>query len=183
MAYLELPIFMVKSPEMRQILQQIQLAVNVMDEHNFPHKLYAEDILAEESAVGTNLLVDYSTPLKKLRWREWPIPLVVPIQPATTTSSLDCGGFFLYDPNKFLDGSWCLEVAIKTTAGGTAIAELKDAGVTVIGTVSTSNTDWTVVRGDPLDMPTIQTPLTVTLRSSSSSYTASLWAARLIYVC
>jgi hypothetical protein len=75
-----------------------------------------------------------------------------------------------------------LEAALMVTSGGTATAQLKDGNLAVIGSVSTTNTNWTVARSAALTMPTVQTALTVTLVSSGSSYTASLWAARLIYV-
>ncbi|BCV23301.1 hypothetical protein [Gelria sp. Kuro-4] len=181
MAYADTPLFLLKSPEMIQIIQQLQFAVNFLDETNFPNKVNADAVLKANSATGSNLLINYSTPLKKLAWQEWPIPLVIPVQPATTTSSLDCGGFFLYDPAKFPGGTWYLEAAMQVTSGGTATIDLK-AGVTVVGSVSTTNTTWTVLRSAALTMPQSQTALTVTLKSSSSSYTASLWAARLIYV-
>lgn len=181
MAYLDLPFFVVKSQEMLQILQQVQFALNTLNEDNFPNKVKADSILQAASATGSSILIDYSTPLKKLNWQEWPIPLVTPVQPATTTSSLDCGGFFLYDPAKFPSGSWVLEAAMQVTSGGTATAQLKN-GTTVIGSVSTTSTTWAVTRSATLTMPTAQAALTVTLVSSGTSYTASLWAARLIYI-
>lgn len=181
MAYLDLPLFLVRSGEMAQIFQEIQLAVNKLNKDNFPNKVGADDILKGDSATGRTLLKDHSTSLRKLEWLEWPIPLVVPVQPATTTGSLDCGGFFLWDPIKFPGGSWYLEAAMQVTSGGTATAQLKN-GATVVGSVSTTNTTWTVVRSAALTMPTSQVALTVTLTSSSTSYTAYLWAARLIHV-
>lgn len=189
MAYLELNLMNVKSPDIAQILSEIQWAINVMTKDNFPNGLKGDDIILPSSLSGTALkanslpssvIPDYSISLKKLNWQEYPIALVIPYQPASTTSSLDCGGFFLYDPVKFPGGSWYLEATMKATAG-TATAQLKNK-TTVIGSVSTTGTDWTLSRSSALTMPSSQAALTVTLTSSSTSSTAYLWSARLIYV-
>lgn len=199
MAYLDLNLMNVKSAEIAELLSQIQWAINVMTKDNFPNGLKGDDVILPSSLSGTAIksgtlsgsalrdnsfpataIPDYSLPLKKLNWQEYPIALVIPYQPASTTSSLDCGGFFLYDPVKFPDGSWYLEATMKATAG-TATAQLKNK-TTVIGSVSTTGTDWTLSRSSALTMPSSQAALTVTLTSNSTSNTAYLWAARLIYV-
>ncbi len=181
MAYLEIPLFTIKSSEMAQILQQIQWALNTLTKDNFPNKLNATDILTQGS-VTDSLIHDHSVTLKKLNWLEWPIPLVIPAQPVSTTDSLDCGGFFLYDPAKFPGGNWYLEATMKIDpAGGTATAQLKNDTV-VIGSVSIDDNVWTIARSDALVLPPTQASLTVTLTSSNASYTAYLWSARLIYV-
>lgn len=152
-------------------LRQIIHAIATIDENNFPNQVSG----------GSLLLPDYSTPLACLQAREWPIPLVLQMQPASTTTSLDCGGFFVYDPVRFPGGTWKLEAAMKVSnSAGKATAQLKH-GSTVIGSVATQATDWTVVRGTSLVMPADQAALTITLTSSSSSYTAYLWSARLIW--
>lgn len=182
MAYLDLPLFQVKSPEMVQILQMIQWALNVLDENNFPNKVSGDAIIAPGSLTG-NSLADLSVALKKLKFQEWPFTLTTPEQPATTTTSLDCGGFFVYDPAKFPGGSWYFEAALKISDGSySATAQLKH-GSTVLGSVSTSATSWTVVRTtSPVTMPSSAAALTVTLVSPVTTVTAYLWAARLIYV-
>lgn len=163
-------------------LQQVVSAYNNLDETNIATPMTGDNVLAAASLTGSSLLKDYSTALKKLAFREWPlVTLVAPAQPISTTSAVDCGGFFVWDPNKFPGGTWYLEAAMQVTAGGTATAQLKN-GAQVVGSVSTSGTNWTVARSSALAMPQSQAALTVTLVSSGSSYTASLWAARLIYV-
>ncbi len=152
-------------------LRQVVYAISSIDENNFPNKISG----------GSVLLPDHSTPLTCLTVREWSIPLVLPPQPVSTTTSLDCGGFFVYDPTKFPGSTWKLEAAMKVSnAAGEATAQLK-YGSTLIGSVKTSATDWIVVRGTALTMPAEQAALTVTLTSSSLSYTAYLWAARLVW--
>lgn len=181
MGYLEIPFFMIKSPELGQIIQQIQFAVNALDETNFPQKLDASRILKANS-ISKTLIRDRAVSMRKLEWLEIPIALVIPVQPATTTTSLDCGGFFLYDPVKFPgEGTWYLEAAMKVSDGAaTATAQLKNED-TVIGEVSTNSTVWNVKRSSALTMPSSQAALTVTLKCSDSTKTAYLWAARLIY--
>lgn len=163
-------------------LQQVMSAYNNLDETNVGTPMSGDLVLAQNSLTGAALLKDYSTDLKKLKFLEWPlVTLVAPAQPISTTSSVDCGGFFVWDPNKYLGGSWYLEAALQVTSGGTATAQLK-SGAQVVGSVSTTATSWTVARSSKLTMPTSQAALTVTLTSSGTSYTASLWTARLIYV-
>lgn len=182
MAYLDVPLLWIKSPELYQVLVMIQDAINKLDETNFPNPVSADSILAASSLTGSSILKDYSTPLKKLAWREWPIELVLAPQPASTTSSLDCGGFWLYDPTKYPTGTWYFEAAIRISSSSyTATAQLK-SGASVLASVSTTNTSYTVVRSGAVAMPTAQAVLTVTLTSSSTSGTAYIWTARMIYV-
>lgn len=171
MAYVELPLILVKSPELQQILLLLQNAVNKLNEKNFP------------SGLSGSVLRDHSVDMVKLAWREWPITLVAPEQPAATTGTLDCGGFFVYDPSKLPGGSWYFECALKSSAAGSSVSAQLKSGATVLSTVSTANADWTVVRSSSaVPMPSSQSVLTVTLVSPSSSVTASLWTARLVFV-
>lgn len=182
MAYVELPLLWVKSPEMQQILLTLQDALNKLSEDNFPNPLAADSILASSSLTGSSILKDYSTPLKKLVWCEWPIELVLAPQPVSTTSSLDCGGFWVFDSAKYPGGTWYFEAAIRISdAAYTATAQLK-SGANVLASVSTTNTSYTVVRSGAVTMPTAQAVLTVTLTSNNTSGTAYLWTARMIYV-
>ncbi len=174
----------IKSPELVRLLVMFQQAGNHLTEENFPDPVSADNILSASSATGSTLLKDGSTSLKKLTFLEWPIPLVLPSQPFTTTSTtgVDCGGFFVFDPVKFPGGTWYLEAALQTSvASSNATLQLKN-GVTVIGSVSSGNTAWTVTRSAALTMPTSQAALKVTLVSAVSTTTAGMWAARLIYV-
>jgi len=166
-------------------LQQVVAAYNNLDDTNIAVPLTGDKVLAQGSLTGDLLLRDYSTSLRKLGFREWPlVTLVSPAQPISTSStnpSVDCGGFFVWDPNKYPGGTWYLEAAMQVAAGGTATVQLKN-GAQVVGSVSTQATSWTVARSTPLTMPSSQAALTVTLVSSGSNYVASLWVARLIYV-
>ncbi|WP_156940201.1 hypothetical protein [Caldanaerobius polysaccharolyticus] len=156
--------------ELVSVLTSMAFALNVLDENNFPNAVSG----------GKILKADHSTPVAALNWIEIPFPLVLPPQPASTTSSLDCGGFFVWDPIKFPGGKWYLEAAMKQAGGGTAKVQLKLGGA-VIGEVSTQATEWTVVRGSALSMPTTSGALTVTLVSSATTVTAYAWTVRLIW--
>lgn len=185
MSYSDLAeIRLLKSPVVQRLLLSLQQSLNQLNEDNFPNPVSADTILAAASATGSTILKDASTPLKKLNFLEWTVPLVLPSQPFTTTSTTgaDCGGFFVFDPVKFPGGTWYLEAALQTSvASSNATLQLKN-GSTVIGSVSSGNTAWTVTRSAALTMPTSQAALTVTLVSAASTTTAGMWAARLIYV-
>lgn len=157
--------------ELAGALRHIAWAVNVLDESNFPNGLSGGKVLKE----------DHSTPLTVLNITELSIPLVLSAQPVSTTSFLSCGGFFTYSPLKFPGGVWYLEAALQVTSGGTVTVELvDDAGV--VGSVSSTDSSWRVVRSNALVMPVSDTVLRVVLSSSDPSYTAQLWTARLIWV-
>lgn len=171
MGYLDLPFFFVKSPDMLQLLQQVQHAVNYMDESNFPNKVSGGSILAG----------DHSVPLSSLNWLEWPIPLTLPGTAVSTTTTIDCGGFWVFDPTKYPGGTWYFEAALNTSVAASSVtAQLKN-GATVIGSVASGTAAWTVVRSAALTMPTAAAALTVTLVSPATTTTAYLWAARMIF--
>ncbi len=182
MAYVELPLLWVKSPEMQQILLVLQDALNKLSEENFPAPLSGDGILAASSLTGSSLLKDASVPLKKLAWLEWPVELVLAPQPASTTSTLDCGGFWVFDPAKYPGGTWYFEAAVRISdAAYVATAQLK-SGANVLASVTTQNTSYAVVRSAAVTMPTAQAALTVSLTSNNTAGTAYLWTARMIYV-
>ncbi len=182
MAYLDQPqIRNLKSPIAITLFQGVQQAVNHLDENNFPNPVDASKILSPGTGTG-DLFADHGIPLKKLAPTEWVFPLVLPGAAVTTTATLDVGGFFVFDPAKFTGGTWYLEAAIKTTSTSyTTTLQVKN-GATVLGSYATTNTAWTVGRSSALSMPASLATLTCTLVSSSTSNTASMWAARLIYV-
>lgn len=183
MAYLDQPqIRNLKSPIAISLFQGVQQAVNHLDENNFPNPLDASKILSPGTGTS-DLFADHGIPLKKLAPTEWVFALVLPGAAVTTTSTtgLDVGGFFVFDPAKFSGGTWYLEAALKTSGAYTTTLQLKN-GTTVLGSYATSNTTWTVGRSSALTMPASLATLTCTLVSSSTSNTASMWAARLIYV-
>lgn len=156
--------------ELVSVLQQLAYALNYVDENNFPNKISGGKVLKS----------DHSIPLAALNWLEIPITLVAPAQPTSTTASVDCGGFLIYDPVLYPGGTWYFEAALQVSAGGTATAQLKANGA-VIGSVSSTSSSWAVVRSSPLSMPSSQAVLTISLSSNNSAYTAYLWAARLIW--
>lgn len=155
--------------ELLAVLQALAYSLNVLDENNFPHKIS-----------GKVLKSDHATPIAALDWLEIPFPLLLPPQPASTTSTLDCGGFFVWNPPKYPGGKWYLEAAMRQAGGGTARVQLK-LGSSVIGEVSTQATEWTVVRSPALQMPTTEGALTITLVSSATNVTAYVWTVRLIW--
>lgn len=179
----EFPLLWVKSTELQQIFLTLQDAVNVLTDDNFPDALTGDTLIKTASLTG-NRLIDTTTPLKKLSWLEWPIPLVALAQPASTTTTLDCGGFWVYDPAKYVagGGKWYFECAIKTTNATYAASVALKYGTTTIGTVTTTATDYTVIRSTALTMPVAQQVLTLTLSSADASATAYLWTARMIFV-
>ena len=182
MAYLDMPqIRNLQSAVARDLFLAAQHAIDHLDENNFPNPVDASKVLS--AGTGTEALFpDYALSLKKLAFREWAFPLVLPGAAISTTASVDCGGFFVFDPAKYPGGTCYLEAALMSSvADSAATLQLKN-GATVIGSYATGNTAWTVGRSTALTMPTAQASLTVTLVSAASTTTASMWAARLIYV-
>ena len=182
----------VRSPELHQIFLKVQGAVNGLDASNFPVPVAGDDILAPaslngdslltpSSLTGSSLLIDASVNLKKLAWLEWPICLVLPAVAATTTTTLGCNGWWAWNPTKFPGGTWYFEAAIAiSNATYIARASLMD-GAVVVKSVTTQSTSLVLVRSTVVTMPAAAT-LKVTLASSNAAATASLAAARAIYV-
>jgi len=165
MSYVTLPIYQVKSPELRMLLMNFAAEVNSIDATN---------------------IQDESINLRKLNWLEFPFLIVAASSGSaiSTTGSLQCGGYFNYDPNKFpaTTGGWYFEAMLQISSSSyQATARLMN-GSTQVGSVSTTSTSWNVVRSGQLTMPAIPAVLTVTLASNNASGTAFLSAAKLIYV-
>ena len=184
MAYLDMPqIRNLQSAVARDLFLATQHAIDHLDENNFPNPVDAIKVLSAGTGTGS-LFADHSIALKKLAPTEWVFPLVLPGAAVTTTSTtgLDVGGFFVFDPAKFTGGTWYLEAALMSSVSASnATLQVKN-GATVLGSYATGNTTWTVGRSTALTMPTSLATLTCTLVSAASTTTASMWAARLIYV-
>lgn len=176
-----------------QIFKRIEDAINFLDENNFKNQVSGSIIkagtlhgnaLQDNSVDGGLKLGDVSTPLKKLKWAEFEVFPVAAIPVATTTSTTDInvGPYFAWDPNKFPGGSWYLEASIATAnAAAKAIVTLKSS--TDIGNVETSQTALTRVRGTAaLTMPATAQNIWFAIRTNNASYAASFAGARLIYV-
>lgn len=176
-----------------QIFKRIEEAINFLDENNFKNGISGSIIkagtlhgnaLQDNSVDGSLKLGDLSTPLKKLKWAEFEIFPVcaIPIFSTTSTTDVNVGPYFAWDPNKFPGGSWYLEASIATAdAAAKAIVTLKSS--TDIGSVETSSTALTRVRSTaPLAMPATAQNIWFAIRTNNDSYAASFAGARLIYV-
>lgn len=161
-----------KSEELIRILQNIEFwSLGNVDDTN----------VKAGGLTGSRVLKDWSVNLKKLAWREIPIPLCKAIPAAGTATSAD-GGYFYYDPLRFPGGSWYLEALLKSNGTATATFTLKNGAVSV-ASVSTTSADWTLVRStDPIQMPSDASTLTGALSSSDSTVTVYLLGASLIFV-
>jgi len=193
MAYLDLgpPRPEYKANILFQIFNLIENALNHLDENNFPNQI-SGSIIANgtlstatlKDYIPTNLIQDYSLSIKKLAWREIPIPLILAATPVTTTSTTGAnfGGYFSWIPSAYSgDGTWYLEASIAIgDASATATCILK--GSVEYASVTTQSTSLTVVRSSEITMPTVNENLWIVLKTSNSSYAASLASARLIYV-
>ncbi len=176
-----------------QLLKRIEDAVNFLDENNFKNQVSGSIIkvgtlhgnaLQDNSVDGSLKLGDLSTPLKKLKWAEFEVfPIsAIPVATTTSTTDINVGPYFAWDPNKFPGGSWYLEASIATAnAAAKAIVTLKSS--TDIGSVETSATALTRVRSTaPLAMPATAQNIWFAIRTNNASYAASFAGARLIYV-
>lgn len=176
-----------------QIFKRIEDAVNFLDETNFKNGISGSIIkqgtlhgnaLIDSSVDGQAKLADFSTNLKKLKWAEFEIFPVcaIPVFTTTSTTDVNVGPYFAWDPNKFPGGSWYLEASIAVAnAAAAAIVTLKSAAD--VGSVQTSATSLTRVRGTAaLTMPTTAQNIWFAVRTNNASYAASFAGARLIYV-
>lgn len=143
------------------VFNLIQTAVNHLDEQNFPN----------------------GVALKVLTQLEWPHPLVLPAQVFSTTSTtpVDLGGYFAWDPSKFPDVNVYLEASL-AVANSAATATCELVGASVIGSVTTTSTALARVRSGRLTMPSTAQNVWVRVYTSNASYAALLAAARLIFV-
>lgn len=175
-----------------QIFQYIEVAVNHLDENNFPNGISGSIILpgtlngntVTQGTLYPDAFPDYSVGLNKLAWREYYIPLILLARPVQTTNTEgeNLGGYFQWVPSAFPgDGKWYLEASIFTAdASATATCILK--GSIEYGSVMTTNTSLTLVRSDEITMPVNNESLWIVLKTSNASYAASLVSARIIYV-
>jgi len=164
------------------IFTLIQQGINFIDKTNFPRGISGTIINA--GTLPGAALKNGDTPLYKLEWREWPIPLVLLGDPVNTTSTSgkDVGGYFAWNPLNFPGaGKWYLEASMAIAdASATATCILK--GSAEYGSVSTQETALIRVRSGEIAMPASGENLWVVLKTSNASYAAALAAARLIFV-
>lgn len=95
------------------IFTLIKTAVNFLNEQNFPKGVSGTIIKA--GTLSSAALKSGDTPLYKLEWREWPIPLVLLGDPINTTSTTgkNIGGYFAWNPQNFPGaGKWYLEASM-----------------------------------------------------------------------
>lgn len=164
-----------------------------MDENNFKNGISGSIIkqgtlhgstLTDGSVDGAAKLADTSIPLKKLKWAEFEVFPVcaVPVFSTTSTTDVNVGPYFAWDPNKFPGGSWYLEasIAVANTAAA-AVVTLK--GAADIGSVQTNQTALTRVRSAAaLTMPSTAQNIWYAVRTNNASYAANFAGARLIYI-
>lgn len=163
------------------LLLELQNAINTIDESNFPYPVSGSIIKTntlDGSAIKTKTIS-----LDKIKLGEWQFPLILSGTAISTTSTtgLNIGGYFYFDPSKYPDGDWYFEASIYSANSSATATALLNGGVE-IGSVSTSNTGLTLVRSDKLTMPTTAQNLWVTLKTNNSSYAAYLINARLILI-
>lgn len=160
----------IKPQWMRRFVDLLMLCLNNIDENNFKTPINGKIIQQGTLAVQ----------MSDLEWREIPVPLILPTQAATTSSTtgIPLGGYFVWNPSVYRGGDWYLECSLATT-GGTVTATL--TGASDVGSVSTTESSLTIVRSK-LTMPTAVQNLWVTLSVDNSSNTGSLSGARLIFV-
>lgn len=161
-----------KNSELIQILQIIEhWSRGNIDDRN----------IKAAGLTGSAVLKNKSVPMVKLAWHEIPIPLFKVLPAASATNAVD-GGYFYYDPNRFPGGSWYLEALLKATSPATATVKLM-SGTLELGSVSTTNTDWALVRGtSPISMPLSAGALTCKLLSSDAAITVYSLGASLVFV-
>lgn len=160
----------IKAPALLDPFLRIQNAVNHLDDKNFPNGL-------DGSVIAVRTL-----PPSALTVREWPIVIASSMTPYSTTSTtdVDIGGYFAWDPGKFPNGSWYLEAAIAATSGGICTVVLK--GAAVVGSVQTSSTALTRVRSEALTMPSTAQNLWAAVKTNNTSYAAKVASVSLIFV-
>jgi len=184
MAYIDLgpPRKEYKASTLYRLFALIEKGLNYLDNTNFPHGL-GGGVINDRTLRGS-ALVDWDVPLSKLKWVEFSIPLILPAEQVNTTSTTgkDLGGYFAWNPNAYRDsGKWFLEASIAiSNEEGTAICILK--GSQEWGQVETQETKLTLVRSESIAMPPGPENLWIVLKTSNSSYAASLGAARLIFI-
>lgn len=158
---------------MKNLLTYLQDCLNYLNENNFPNKISG-------GIISPRTLSVY---MSELEWKEFHIPLVLPATPVNTTSETgtNLGGYFVWNPTAFRGGNWYLEASIAiSNTSGTAKCTL--TGAVDIGSVTTKETGMTVVRSEKLTMPATSQGLWVKLSTDDESYTATLGAARLIFI-
>ena len=157
---------------MKKLIISLRDAINNLSAQNFPNKVPGSIITP-----GT-----MSIKMAELEWGEIPIPLVLPANAVSTvsTTGVNLGGYFLWNPLTFPGGDWYLEVSMSVAAGGTATCTL--TGAADIGSVTTTESSLTLLRSEKLSMPLTAQNIWVSLKTSNASYAASLAAARLVFV-
>lgn len=165
-----------------ELFELVKQCLNNLDLNNFPKGIPGSIILS--GTLSGTAIPDHDISLTKLRWLEWPIPLILAPTPVTTTSTtpVNLGGYFAWNPANFGGaGKWYLEASIASAnTAATATCTLK--GSVDYGSVTTTSTSLVRVRSAALTMPTQAENLWITLKTSNASYAASLAAARLIFV-
>lgn len=158
---------------MKKLITSLMDSINKVNEQNFPIKVSGKSIILP----GT-----MDIQMSELEWGEIPIPLILPATPVTTTSTtgVNLGGYFLWNPLTYKGGDWYLEASMSVGSGGTATLTL--TGAADIGSVSTTESSLTMLRSAKLTMPGTAQNIWVKLSTNNASYTASLAAARLIFV-
>jgi len=172
-----------KASTLYRLFALIEKGLNYLDNTNFPHGL-GGGVINDRTLRGS-ALVDWDVPLSKLKWLEFQIPLVLPAEQVSTTSTSgkNLGGYFAWNPSAYRDsGKWYLEASIAiSNKSGKATCLLM--GSQEWGQVETQNTTLTIVRSATnIAMPPQAESLWIVLKTSNSSYTASLGGARLIFI-
>ncbi|GAB7387347.1 hypothetical protein BSNK01_11830 [Bacillaceae bacterium] len=184
MAYLDLgPPRKEYSPRaLFELFNLIEQAINYLDVNNFPHGVPGSII--QPGTLPSSAIPDNGIPLLKLAWKEIPIPLLLGIEPYYTSSTtpVNLGGYFRWDPTKFPGGDWYFEASlVSTDSAATATCVLK--GSQDYSSITTTSTALTYVRStQAVPMPSQIENLWVTLKTSDATKAVGIASARLIFV-
>lgn len=159
----------------RTILDRIAHAVNFLDTRNFPNPLEGDSLIAPGSLSLNRLKGGL------IRVHHEVFVALAVAYTTTSTAGVDVGGYFRWDPGEWPAGSWYLEASI-AIANAAATATLTLKGAADVGSVSTQSTALVRVISGALTMPGTAQNLWVDLKTSSSSYAASLMKAGLKFV-
>ncbi len=153
-------------------LLNIQHAVNNISAQNFPNRVNGDDILNTDSLS-----------MGRLKQNRFDIPLLLPASAFSTTSTtgINVGGLWRFNPTDYYGGTWYLAGTI-ATANVAATATLELWGASALGSISTVSTSGVWVKSSVLTMPVTETDLLLKLKTSNASYSAYVYNAYLLYV-
>ena len=158
---------------LKMFVERLRLAVNFIDETNFPNGISGTVIHAK------------SLPMAALAQGEWHIPIITLANPATTTSTVltNIGPFVYWSPQ-----AWSNNMSVYLDVTGGAVAEGATARFEIHGTggaigfVESSVAGYRWLRSEKLTMPVISQTLLMKYSTSNASVAAGILGARLVLI-